>query len=101
MADDAARHISREGLDALASTATSHLVAVRRSRKRSCASTEVSMSSAGLRRGRDDQTSGQLRQSAHPPVALTIDVFARILAEVGCADDEDLEALWPGLVASP
>src|SRR5207247_4005683 len=28
-------------------------------------------------------------------------VFARILAEIGRADDEDLEALWPGLVASP
>src|SRR5947199_9200526 len=36
-----------------------------------------------------------------PPVALALDVFARILAEVGRADDEDLEALWPGLVASP
>src|SRR5437899_5921573 len=36
-----------------------------------------------------------------PPVALAVDVFARILAEVGRADDEDLEALWPGLVASP
>src|SRR5437016_10666555 len=36
-----------------------------------------------------------------PPVALAIDVFARILAEVGRADDEDFEALWPGLVASP
>src|SRR5512133_3504311 len=36
-----------------------------------------------------------------PPVALTIDVFARILAEVGRADDEHLEALWPRLVASP
>src|SRR6266571_1684205 len=36
-----------------------------------------------------------------PPVALAIDVFARILAEVGRADDEDLEALRPGLVASP
>src|SRR5215218_5873299 len=36
-----------------------------------------------------------------PPVALTIDVFARILAEVGRAHDEDLEALRPGLVASP
>src|SRR5437867_3850460 len=34
-----------------------------------------------------------------PPVALAIDVVARILAEVGRADDEDLEALWPGLVA--
>jgi hypothetical protein len=36
-----------------------------------------------------------------PPVALTIDVFARILAELGRADDEDLEALRPGPVASP
>src|SRR2546421_12925440 len=36
-----------------------------------------------------------------PPVALAIDIVARILAEVGRADDEDLEALWPGLVTSP
>src|SRR5436189_520674 len=36
-----------------------------------------------------------------PPVALAVDVFARILAEIGRADDEDLEALRPGLVASP
>src|SRR5215211_6285926 len=36
-----------------------------------------------------------------PPVALTIDIFARILAEIGRADDEELEALGPGLVASP
>src|SRR5437879_2230637 len=36
-----------------------------------------------------------------PPVALAIDVFARILAEIGRADDEDLEALRAGLVASP
>src|SRR5215210_6866369 len=36
-----------------------------------------------------------------PPVALALDVFARSLAEVGRADDEDLEALRPGLVASP
>src|SRR5882672_137110 len=36
-----------------------------------------------------------------PPVALAIDVFARSLAEIGRADDEDLEALPPGLVASP
>src|SRR6266478_6079398 len=36
-----------------------------------------------------------------PPVALAIDVFARSLAEIGRADDEDLEALRPGLVASP
>src|SRR5918999_854362 len=36
-----------------------------------------------------------------PPVALTLDVFARSLAEIGRADDDDLEALRPGLVASP
>src|SRR3989475_4438134 len=36
-----------------------------------------------------------------PPVALAIDVFARSLAEIGRADYEDLEAFWPGLVASP
>src|SRR5438132_5951660 len=36
-----------------------------------------------------------------PPVALAIDIFARSLAEIGRADDEDLEALRPGLVASP
>src|SRR5919199_541576 len=38
---------------------------------------------------------------ASPPVALALDVFARSLAEVGRADDEDLEAARPGLVASP
>src|SRR3954454_20657483 len=36
-----------------------------------------------------------------PPVALSLDVFTRSLAEVGSADDDDLEALGPGLVASP
>ena len=36
-----------------------------------------------------------------PPVALTLHVFARILAEIGRAEDEDLEALRPALVASP
>src|SRR5829696_8725517 len=36
-----------------------------------------------------------------PPIALAFDVFARILAEIGRAEDEDLEALRPGLVASP
>src|SRR5260221_1202444 len=36
-----------------------------------------------------------------PPVALAIDVFARSLAEIGRADDEDLKAVRPGLVASP
>src|SRR5256714_10157699 len=38
---------------------------------------------------------------ASPPIALAIDVFARSVAEMGAADDEDLEALRPGLVASP
>src|SRR5438067_8235045 len=36
-----------------------------------------------------------------PPVAPAIDVFARSLAEIRRADDEDLEALRPRLVASP
>src|SRR5919106_4931952 len=36
-----------------------------------------------------------------PPVALALDVFARSLAEIGRADDDDLQALRPGLVASP
>src|SRR5204863_8488854 len=36
-----------------------------------------------------------------PPVALALDVFARSLAEIGRANDEDLEALRPGLIASP
>src|SRR5947209_6297136 len=36
-----------------------------------------------------------------PPVALTLHVVARILAEIGRTEDEDLEALRPGLVASP
>src|SRR5213595_3800917 len=36
-----------------------------------------------------------------PPVALAIDVFAPSPAEIGRADDEDLEAVRPGLVASP
>src|SRR5436190_21183343 len=36
-----------------------------------------------------------------PPVALSLDVFTRSLAETGRADDDDLEALGPGLVASP
>ena len=36
-----------------------------------------------------------------PPVALALDVFARSLAEVGRADDDDLEALRPRLVPSP
>src|SRR5436305_3539764 len=36
-----------------------------------------------------------------PPVALALDVFARSLAEIGRTDDDDLQALRPGLVASP
>src|SRR5438105_2360342 len=36
-----------------------------------------------------------------PPVALALDVFTRSLPEIGRADDDDLEALGPGLVASP
>ena len=36
-----------------------------------------------------------------PPVALALDVFTRSFAEIGSADDDDLEPLGPGLVASP
>src|SRR5918995_4793770 len=36
-----------------------------------------------------------------PPVALALDVFARSVAEIGRADDDDLESPGPGLVASP
>src|SRR5438093_8473040 len=36
-----------------------------------------------------------------PPVALAMDGFAPSLPEIGRADDEDLEALRPSLVASP
>jgi hypothetical protein len=36
-----------------------------------------------------------------PPVALAMDVFPDALAEVGRADDEDLEALRAGFVAPP
>src|SRR6478735_9082123 len=36
-----------------------------------------------------------------PPVALAVDVSARIVAEIRRADDEDLEAFRSGLVASP
>src|SRR5829696_1688718 len=36
-----------------------------------------------------------------PPVAPALDVLARSLAEIGRADDDDLKAPRPGLVASP
>src|SRR4051794_4688693 len=36
-----------------------------------------------------------------PPVAPALDVFAGSLAEVGSADDDELEAVRSGLVASP
>src|SRR6266516_7962945 len=58
------------------------------------------MSSAGLRCDRDDQNFWTALLVS-PPVAPAIDVFARSLAEIGRADDEDLEAVRPGLVASP
>src|SRR3954449_4258229 len=36
-----------------------------------------------------------------PPAALALDVFARSVAEIGRADDEDLESVRPGFVAAP
>ena len=59
----------------------------------------ASMSSARLRA--TETINVRATPLVRPPVAPAIDVFARILAEVGRADDEDLEALWPGFVASP
>src|SRR3989442_6073251 len=41
------------------------------------------------------------RALVSPPVALALDVFARNLAEIGRADDDDLETVPPGLIASP
>src|SRR3954466_2234684 len=41
------------------------------------------------------------RALVSPPPALALDVFAPSLAEIGRADDDDLEALRPGLVATP
>src|SRR3954447_6285122 len=38
---------------------------------------------------------------ASPPVAPAVDISALSVAEMGCADDEQLESLRPGLVASP
>src|SRR3977135_2102045 len=52
-----------------------------------------------LRRGSAWASKGSALAS--PPVALALHVFARILAKIGRADDEDLEALRSGLVASP
>src|SRR5215211_5256849 len=55
----------------------------------------------GRRLARPRRSNVRKTRLVSPPVAPAIDVFARILAEVGRADDEDLEALGPRLVASP
>src|SRR5438309_11659378 len=52
-------------------------------------------------RGRIRREPSTERRSVSPPVSLTVHVFPRVLAEVGRAEDEDLEALRPGLVPSP
>ena len=36
-----------------------------------------------------------------PPVALTLHIFTHMLAKTGRTEDEDLEAVRPGLIASP
>ena len=46
----------------------------------------------------EPQGAGEL---VSPPIALTLHVFARSLAEIGSTEDEDLEALRPALVAPP
>ena len=45
--------------------------------------------------------SSQGCRSVSPPVSLTLHVFPRVLAEVGRAEDEDLEALRSGPTPSP
>src|ERR1700710_1454610 len=55
----------------------------------------------GCLRAAKDQRRFTCLALVSPPVALASDVLARSLAEIGRADDEDLEALRPGLVASP
>src|SRR5262245_5377964 len=52
----------------------------------------------GSRRGQPRSRTALL---VGPPVPLALDVAARVIAEIGRADDEELEALRPGLVASP
>src|SRR5438270_8963124 len=52
-------------------------------------------------RGRIRRDPSTERRSVSPPVSLTLHVFPRVLAEVGRAEDEDLEALRPGLVPPP
>ncbi len=54
----------------------------------------------------NDAPSRPTRKSTYPalvspPVALALDVFARSVAEIGRADDDDLESPGPGLVAAP
>ena len=55
----------------------------------------------------DPKVAGTKRAPLHratlsqPTSLLTLDVFPRVLAEVGRTEDEDLEALRPGLVPSP
>src|SRR4051812_27179281 len=49
---------------------------------------------------RDPLTSSH-RALVSPPVALTVHVFARIPAEIGRTEDEDLEAPRPALIPSP
>src|SRR6202022_1922941 len=44
---------------------------------------------------------GPVIELVSPPVALALDVFARSVAEIGRADDDDLEASRSGLVAPP
>src|SRR4051812_7122869 len=69
------------------------------------ASESARRSACILRRTREPNIVRGASQIQHdlvgPPVAPAFDVFARRVAEVGRADDEDLEALRPGLVASP
>src|SRR3954469_20139526 len=68
---------------------------------RATASTSLGAVPRGLPAWSAREASDLRRTLVSPPVAPTLHVFARIVAEIGRAEDEDLEALRPALVASP
>src|SRR4029077_13997103 len=73
---------------------------------RGCTLDREAVSAQSPRAGRNHEENTPVCHGARtallsPPVTLAIDVFARIVAEIGRADDEDLKAVRPSLVASP
>src|SRR5262249_55442405 len=56
---------------------------------------------SGQRHDTDFRATGRRLQLVSPPAAPALDVVARSRAEIRRADHEELEALRPGLIASP